>query len=62
MTLYRLTSTSLQENLTTPVLYNVVADERQLQAQHHDPFPYPPPFLVKRDEWYLPNTNIFISV
>src|SRR5271156_4412473 len=62
MTLYLSTSTSLQENPTIPVLYDIIADERQLQAQHHNPFPYPPPFLVKRDEWYLSNANVFISV
>ena len=62
MTLYLSTSTLLQENPTTPVLFDVTVDERQLLVQHHDPFPYPPPFLVKRDEWYLPNANIFISV
>ena len=62
MTLYLSTSTSLQENPTIPILYDIIADERQLQAQHHDPFPYPPPFLVKRDEWYLSNANIFITV
>ena len=62
MTLYLSTSTPLQNNPTTPVLYDIIADERQLLAQHHDPFPYPPPFQVKRDEWYLSNANIFISV
>src|SRR5271156_3751798 len=62
MTLYFSTATPLQENLTIPVLYDIIADERQLQVQHHDPFPYPPPFLVKRDKWYLLDANIFISV
>lgn len=62
MTLYLSTSTQLQENPTTPVLFDILADERQLLSQHHEPFPYPPPFLVKRDEWYLPNANIYISV
>ena len=62
MTLYLSTSTQLQENPTTPVLFDVLADERQLLVQHYDPFPHPPPFLVKRDEWYLSNANIFISV
>ena len=62
MTLYLSTSTPLQENPTTPVLYDIIADEQQLLAQHHDSFPYPPPFLVKCDEWYLSNANMFISV
>jgi hypothetical protein len=56
------TSTLLSDPLHIPNLFDIISSEHNIQAQNDKPFPYPPPFLFKREEWYLPNANLFLSV
>ena len=56
------TSTPLTKKPNTPILFDIISSEKKTQTLHKDPFPYPPPFQVKQDEWYMSNPDLFLSI
>jgi hypothetical protein len=45
-----------------PILFEITVDKRHFHQDTEQPYPYPPPILTKRPQWYLPHADRFISV